>query len=105
MRVRVQSIEFEEPEWVDAPRDGALIVFLHLSDGSIRWCFFHSPETLRKSGDLLPDTDVRIHGGANHMIVLSTLTRETVRVAIKHLDDTHQLLEFSRSCSVEPTHG
>ncbi len=96
--MKLISYEIEEDDWADEPRDGGLVVFLKMSDGSVRWSVFHSPSTLAVSGDLIEGTNVRIHGGAEHLIVLSILTRSTVGEALRHLEATGKLLEFSRRC-------
>ena len=90
--------ELEEGVWDDEPSRGALFVYFHMSDGQVRWSFIHSPETLAASGDWVGESKVRIHGGANHMIVLSSRTPASVDAAINYLTRTGQLLAFSRPC-------
>ncbi|WP_281558117.1 hypothetical protein [Thalassomonas sp. RHCl1] len=64
----------------------AVEVSITLKDGSKRWCFFHSPETIKHCGDFLTGTKVRFHYGARHMFVVSTLTEEVIRQALIQID-------------------
>jgi hypothetical protein len=65
---------------------GAIEVELHMRDGSRRWCFFMTPAALAACGDWIDGTQVRIHFGAPHMIVVAgRLTEDLIEQALEHL--------------------
>jgi hypothetical protein len=66
-------------------------VTVEFDSGERRWCFFCTPESLERFGDFLPDTTTRMHAGSPHMIVLSTVTNETINAAIRELERTGDL--------------
>jgi len=71
----------------------AVEVNITLTDGSKRWCFFHSPETINNCGDLLSGTTVRIHYGAKHMFVVSMLTEDVIRQTLIQIDKAGEIVE------------
>jgi len=75
---------------------GAVEVRLRLESGQERWCFFMTPDRLQTVGDILPGTDTRIHHGAEHMIVLTSLTSDSIDLAIRYLCESDQIMESSR---------
>lgn len=92
MVVRSINIEHEIP----SPLTYAVEVTIELDSGEWRWCFFCTPESLDRFGDFLPNSTIRIHAGAAHMIVLSSVTQETIRAAIGELQRTGELLNATR---------
>ena len=93
MVVRSINIEHEIP----SPLTRAVEVTIELASGERRWCFFCTPESLERFGDFLPNSTVRIHAGAAHIIVLSSVTKETITAAIGELQRTGELLNATRS--------
>lgn len=92
MVVRSINIEHEIP----SPLTYAVEVTIELESGERRWCFFCTPESLDRFGDFLPNSAIRIHACAAHMIVLSNVTQETITVAIEELQRTGELLNATR---------
>ncbi len=73
--------------------DRAVEVYVTLLDGTERWCFFHSPETIRNCGDLVKDTNIRVHYGAKHMFVVSELSEEIIHKTLAQLDESGEILD------------
>jgi hypothetical protein len=72
---------------------GAIEVVVTLSNGARRWCYFMTPTALQACGDWIDETQVRIHHGTPHMIVLSeTLTDDLIRLALQFIDSRGQIL-------------
>ena len=92
MVVRSINIEHEIP----SPLTYAVEVTIELESGERRWCFFCTPESLDRFGDFLPNSTIRIHACAAHMIVLSSVTQETITAAIEELQRTGELLNATR---------
>jgi hypothetical protein len=70
----------------------AIEVEVTFDTGEIRWCYFMTPQALGTCGDLLEGTDdVRVHPGAPHMIVASTLDRGIIGRALAQLDRDGEL--------------
>lgn len=64
----------------------AIEVMLHMCDGTRRWCFFMTPSALAACGDWIDGTQVRIHYGAPHMIVVAgRLTEDTIEQALQQI--------------------
>lgn len=64
----------------------AIEVMLHMCDGTRRWCFFMTPSALTACGDRIDDTQIRIHYGSPHMIVVAErLTEDTVERALQQI--------------------
>lgn len=99
MTVRSIIIEHEIP----SPITYAVEVTIELDSGERRWCFFCTPDSLDRFGDFLPNSTIRIHAAAAHMIVLSVLTKETITAAINELQRTGELLHATRP--VNGTHA
>jgi hypothetical protein len=65
---------------------GAIEVELHMRDGSRRGCYFMTPTALAACGDWIDRTQVRIHYGAPHMIVVAgRLTEDIIEQALQHI--------------------
>ena len=92
MVVRSINIEHEIP----SPLTYAVEVTIELDWGERRWCFFCTPESLDRFGDFLPNTTIRIHAAAPHMIVLSIVTKQTITAAINELQRTGELQYATR---------
>ncbi|MCU0714236.1 MAG: hypothetical protein MUC43_19435 [Pirellula sp.] len=95
MAVRSINIEHEIP----SPLTYAVEVTIELDSGERRWCFFCTPESLDRFGDFLPNSTIRIHAAAPHMIVLSIVTQETITAAINELQRNGELQYATRPMS------
>ena len=71
----------------------AVEVYVTLLNGEKRWCFFHSPETIKNCGDLIDGTSIRMHFGSKHMFVLSEVTDESIRKAVLQIDQAGEIIE------------
>jgi len=56
-----------------------------------RWLFFATPELLASVGDYVDGTNVRIHLGEPHMIVVSEISREIVDKVLRTLFEQGEL--------------
>jgi hypothetical protein len=91
--VAIRTIYIDNP--IPSPMTYAVEVTIELESGERRWCFFCTPDSLSLFGDLLPGSNVRVHAGSPHMIVLSAVTAETIQAAIHHLAMPDELLNAS----------
>jgi len=66
---------------------GAVEVTITLEDERRRWCFFMTPHALQTAGDFVDGTEVRLHIGERHMIIVSELSRDIIERALRHLAD------------------
>lgn len=87
----IRSISIDDP--IELPLIRAVEVTIEFDSGERRWCFVCTPDSLERFGDFLPDSRVRIHACAPHMIVLSEVTVETIENAIRHLADSGELFD------------
>lgn len=72
---------------LEAQDTRAIEVTLHLPDGTRRWCYFMTPAALAACGDPLDGTDIRIHYGSPHMIVVAgQLTEDTIARTLQQID-------------------
>lgn len=72
---------------LEAQDTRAIEVTLHLPDGTRRWCCFMTPAALAACGDQLDGTDIRIHYGSPHMIVVAgRLTEDTIARTLQQID-------------------
>jgi len=75
---------------------GTIEVELHMRDGSRRWCYFMTPTALAVCGDWIAGTQVRIHYGAPHMIVVAErLTEDLIERALQHIASAGDLEKCS----------
>ncbi len=86
----ISYIEIDDPT---NQTNHAVEVYVTLTDGSKRWCFFHSPETIKNCGDFLKNTNIRIHYGAKHMFVVSELSQSVIRQTLNQLDQAGEIVE------------
>src|SRR4051812_43137741 len=90
----IASYEIEDP--LDRPEQGAVEVVLELADGQRRWCFFFTPERMSLVGDWVKGTQVRMHLGVNHMIVVAELSRDIIDRVLHELEASNLLLEHTQ---------
>ena len=70
---------------------GAIEVSLTLVDGRRRWCFFMTPSALAVCGDWVRGTQVRVHLGEPHMIVVSEISAHIVDRVLRQLEAAAEL--------------
>lgn len=75
----------------DVSTIGAVEVTVELQNGQRRWCFFITPHSLNCVGDYLPDTNVRVHFGVSHMIVVSQLDEAIVENTLRLIEKEGKL--------------
>lgn len=88
----ITAITIDDP--VDRADAGAIEVTVTLAGHDTpRWCFFMTPEALRTCGDTLgTHSDVRVHLGVPHMIVVSRIDTEIIHQLLRELDARGELL-------------
>jgi hypothetical protein len=59
--------------------------------GRKRWLFFATPELLASVGDYVLGTNVRLHLGERHMIVVSKLSVEVIDAVLRQLYSAGEL--------------
>lgn len=64
-----------------------------------RWLFFATPQLLASVGDRVAGTQVRVHLGERHMIVVSELSTAIVDAVLRELHTTGEL--ESRTLALE----
>ena len=60
-------------------------------EGQKRWLFFVTPQLLASVGDLVEGTQVRLHLGERHMIVVSELSESVIDKVLSSLYDAGEL--------------
>jgi hypothetical protein len=66
---------------------GAIEVRVMIGNGdAARWCFFMTPRALEVCGDVIESSDVRVHLGVPHMIVVSRIDRDVVHHVIRSME-------------------
>jgi hypothetical protein len=71
-------------------------VTVTLTDGQFGWCFFMTPRALANCGDLVEGTQVRVHPGVPHMIVVSELSQDIIERVLRQLEAGGELVEHIR---------
>ena len=92
--MKLKSYTIDDP--LELSATGAVEVTVTFDTGEQRWCFFLTPEGLARCGDLLPDSDVRLHLGVSHMIVVSRLDATIIETVLRGLDRSSELVEHTR---------
>lgn len=59
--------------------------------GRKRWLFFATPQLLASVGDWVPGTQVRVHLGERHMVVVSELTVAVIDAVLRQLHAAGEL--------------
>lgn len=59
--------------------------------GRKRWLFFATPQLLSSVGDWVPGTQVRLHLGERHMIVVSDISPVVIDAVLRHLEAEGEL--------------
>ena len=63
----------------------AVEVTIDFGDGRKRWCLFVTPEQLASHGDWVDGTQVRIHLGETHLIIVSELNEDIIDRVLRRL--------------------
>jgi hypothetical protein len=84
-----------DDEFTAEPEIG-IEVTVELTSGERRWCYFMTPTALTRCGDFIAGTNVRLHFGAAHMIVVSALSPEIIKQALQQIDARGELLASTR---------
>ena len=76
---------------IDEPLAGGVEVTIDFGSGHKRWCFFATPQLLASVGDWVDGTQVRVHLGVSHMIIVSDLNEEIIDRVLRKLHAEGQL--------------
>jgi hypothetical protein len=60
-------------------------------EGQKRWLFFVTPQLLASVGDFVEGTQVRLHLGERHMIVVSELSESVIDKVLSSLYDAGEM--------------
>ncbi len=82
----MQLHSFTIDDDVHGAETGAIEVTVSLLDGRKRWCFFIIPAAFHAAGDWIDGTQIRLHYGAPHMIVVSNISTDIIERALRHID-------------------
>jgi LAO/AO transport system ATPase len=88
-RGRMVSYTIDDP--ITDPLTQSVEVTVNLGDGRRRWLFFATPQLLATVGDWVEGTQVRIHLGERHMIVVSQLNAAIIDKVVRQLDANGKL--------------
>jgi len=83
------SYKIDDP--IEEPLTGAVEVTIDFGADGKRWCFFVTPQLLASVGDWLDETEVRVHVGEPHMIVVSELSEGSIDRVLSQLYDEGEL--------------
>ncbi len=61
--------------------------------GRKRWLFFATPQLLASAGDWVPGTQIRLHLGERHMIVVSKLSATIIDAVRRRLHAAGELAD------------
>ena len=67
------------------PLSACVEVTVDFDDGHKRWCFFATPVALASCGDWVEGTQVRLHLGVPHMIIVSELNEGIIDRVLRQL--------------------
>ena len=69
----------------------AIEVTVTLADGRRRWLFFMTPAALAACGNWVEGTEVRVHLGVPHMVVVATVSTDIIERVLRQLDASGEL--------------
>jgi hypothetical protein len=81
---------------IDDSQTSSIEVEVELSNGQHRWCFFVTPELLAKQGDFIEGTEVRLHYGVPHMVVVSEISEDIINQAVLEIYRQGALIDCSQ---------
>jgi hypothetical protein len=67
------------------PLSACVEVTVDFGDGRKRWCFFATPQVLAVCGDWVEGTQVRLHLGVPHLIIVSELSEGIIDDVLRQL--------------------
>ena len=67
------------------PLSACVDVTVDFGGGHKRWCFFATPQVLALCGDWVEGTQVRLHLGVPHMIIVSELSEDIIDDVLRRL--------------------
>ena len=71
-------------------------VTVTFTDGRFGWCFFMTPSAQATGGDWVDGTEVRVHLGVPHMIVVSEISQDIIERILRRMERDGELLEHIR---------
>jgi hypothetical protein len=87
--MKLDRFEIRDP--ITTPSTIGVEVDVYPKNSGRRWCYFMTPEVLREVGDWVPGTEVRVHFGATHMIVVSELSEAIIEKVLRQIETDGQL--------------
>jgi hypothetical protein len=91
--MRLKSFTIDDP--LDLASRSAVEVTVTFDTGDRRWCFFFTPEGLSRCGDFLDGSDIRLHLGVPHMLVLTRVDGQIIERVLTTLDAKGELVEHT----------
>jgi hypothetical protein len=88
-RGRMVSYTIDDP--ITDPLTQSVEVTVNFGEGRRRWLFFATPQLLAAVGDWVEGTQVRIHLGERHMIVVTQLNATIIDKVVRQLDANGEL--------------
>ena len=90
----IKSIQIKDS--ISTALQNAIEVDIEFKDGSKRWCFFVLADSVKNYGDLINGTNVRVHSGAKHMIVVSQISEEIITAFINEKAKNSELKDCTK---------
>ena len=94
----IRSIQIQDDP--TRQEDGSVEVVITFDTGERRWCFFITPSSLERCGDLVDGFPARYHIGVAHMIVVSIMSAPIIESVLHELDARGEL--ESCTCTLSP---
>lgn len=94
----IRSIQIQDDP--TRQEDGSVEVVIIFDTGERRWCFFITPSSLERVGDLVDGFPARYHIGVPHMIVVSIVSAPIIESVLHELDARGEL--ESCTCALGP---
>jgi hypothetical protein len=85
---------------IESPLTCSIEVTVDFPTGK-RWLFFVTPELLASVGDFVASTQIRVHLGERHMIVVSELTAPVIDAVLRDLAESGELESRTLPLSVD----
>lgn len=86
---------------IESPLTHAIEVTIELNDGNRRWCCFATPDSLARFGNWIDGTEIRIHYGVPHLIVVAEVTPDTIKSALQHIDAAGHIRQTTCACETD----
>lgn len=94
----LHTIHIRDP-FIDTPA-AAIEVDLVLSDNQRRWCFFATPQALLAFGEVVDGTNVRMHSGTPHMIIVSIISPHIIEQTLRYIERQGRLFACTKVIDV-----